>query len=255
MNQEISLEHIRTVVSQVNGWLGTKEGLQLFVLAQQADPQACIVEIGSWKGKSTIWLAAGAKTGRGARVIAIDPHFGSALHDPGQTTELELRQNLQRAGVADQVDMVVATSEEAVVGWKRPISLLWIDGDHSYESTKRDLLLWQDHVIRGGVIAFHDTFVNPGPERVLSEFILPSKHFSALGFVSTITFVAKQDTLTTGQALRKTFDIWRRSMHGLRLRAGLPAGLYFYLKSLKKKPGLSKHLFTMLKSFGLRGRG
>ena len=247
-NCESTLERIRSIVSQIDGWLGAKEGPQLFMLAQHADPQTCIVEIGSWKGKSTIWLAAGALVGRGARVIAIDPHTGSYEHAPGQNTELELRQNLQRAGVAHQVDVVVARSEEVAVGFDRPVSLLWIDGDHSYESTKRDLLLWQDHVIDGGIIAFHDTFINSGPEHVVSEFIVRSKHFSDLGFAGTITFATKRDKLTTGQEICKRFAVLRRNIHGLRIRAGLPAGLYFYLKSMGRKPGISRQIFIVLKA-------
>lgn len=245
---EQSIERIQPVASQVGGWLGAAEGRLLFSLAQRADPQTRIVEIGSWKGKSTIWLAAGAKAGRGARVAAIDPHFGSYAHAPGQNTELELRQNLERAGVADQVDVTVATSEEAAAQWRHPVSVLWIDGDHSYEGAKHDLLLWQDHVIDGGVIAFHDTFIDYGPERVVSEFLIGSRHFSDFGFTTTISYATKRDKAVTGQALSKRLWVLRRNMHGLRLRAGLPASLYFYLKSFKKKQGVPKQVFTALKS-------
>jgi cephalosporin hydroxylase len=54
---------------------------------------------------------------------------------------------------------VVATSEEAAADWSRPISLLWIDGDHEYESVRQDLRLWEPYLLPGATVALHDTFV------------------------------------------------------------------------------------------------
>jgi predicted O-methyltransferase YrrM len=65
---------VEAATREVDGWLGPLEGRLLYSLAADADPNGWIAEIGSWQGKSTIWLAAGARSGRGARVAAIDPH-------------------------------------------------------------------------------------------------------------------------------------------------------------------------------------
>src|SRR5687767_1644482 len=110
-------EAVERITAKVDGWLDRDEGRPLFRLAAEADPAGWIVEIGSWHGKSAIWLAAGAQAGRGARVAAIDPHTGTDLRASGETTEHILRANLEGAGVADRVEVVVATSEAAVATW------------------------------------------------------------------------------------------------------------------------------------------
>jgi predicted O-methyltransferase YrrM len=203
----------------------------LYELAEQADPRGCIVEIGSWQGRSTICLAAGAKVGHGARVFAIDPHAGTVTQAHGQSSEAILRKNLDEAGVAEQVEVVVATSQQAASEWRAPISLLWIDGDHSYDGTRQDYLLWSDRLVDGGVIAFHDTFTSPGPARVLSEYVLRSEQFTRIGFAGEITFALKRNRFTTSDRIRRRIELLRRSLYGLRLRTGLPARLYFFVRS------------------------
>src|SRR5688500_2728947 len=100
--RSIRPEDVDRLVADVEGWFGLEEGRLLYRLAFEADPAGAIVEIGSWHGRSTIWLAAGAAAGRGASVIAIDPHHGTHLRPDGHSTELALRENLERAGLAAQ---------------------------------------------------------------------------------------------------------------------------------------------------------
>ena len=206
-------------VASVEGWLGPLEGRLLYRLGHDADPAGAIVEIGSWHGKSTIWLAAGAKAGRGARVVAIDPHRDTNLHTGGESTEPILRENLAAAGVDDQVDVVVATSEEAERDWTGPVTLLWIDGDHSYESASSDFRLWAPHVVDGGRIALHDTFLYEGPERVVREGMIAGGGFDDFGAAETITVARKRSALTARDAVRRRLSLTRRSAYGLRLRA------------------------------------
>jgi predicted O-methyltransferase YrrM len=214
-----TIEELEVFTSQVDGWLSEVEGRLLYDLAYQADPAGAIVEIGSWQGKSTVWLAAGAKAGRGARVVAIDPHQGSALHAGGENTELALRANLEEAAVADQVDVVVATSEKAAESWNAPISLLWIDGDHEYESVKRDFLLWEGNVVEAGVVALHDTLFWEGPGRVVSEYVERLDRFIDLGYAHTIAYATIRHHPTSRQRARKRVSIAARHAYGLRVRA------------------------------------
>jgi Methyltransferase domain len=72
------------------------------------------------------------------------------------------------------VDPIVATSEQAEASWNDPVALLWIDGDHAYESVKRDLLSWERHLLPGAVVALHDTFLPEGPERAVREQLIAS---------------------------------------------------------------------------------
>jgi predicted O-methyltransferase YrrM len=215
----VTPDEVERAVAGVEGWLGPLEGRLLYRLGHDADPSGSIVEIGSWHGKSTIWLAAGAKAGRGARVVAIDPHRDSNLHAGDESTEPILRRNLAEAGVDDQVDVRVATSEEAEGAWAGPVSLLWIDGDHSYESASSDFALWAQHVVAGGRIALHDTFLYEGPERVVRERMIAPGGFDDFGQAETITVARKADALSAGDAARRRLSLARRSLYGARLRA------------------------------------
>lgn len=167
----------------------------------------------------TIWLTAGASAGRRARVVAIDPHTGTHLRAEGETSELVLRANLEQVGVADQVEILVATSEEAAAGWSRPVSLLWIDGDHEYNAVRRDFELWEPHLLPNAVVALHDTFVGPGPERVVHEFLIETGRFTSFVHAETTTAARRCDALRPRAELARRVGLVRRSIYGVRLRA------------------------------------
>ena len=110
--------------------------------------------------------------------------------------------------MSDWVIPKVKTSYRAAKGWRRPIRLLWIDGSHKYEDVKMDFLLWERHLVKGGIIAFHDTqlaaSVDPttgfptggigkegGPARVVEEYILHSPRFNNIKALDSITYARK----------------------------------------------------------------
>jgi predicted O-methyltransferase YrrM len=219
MTTELTPTHIDELVRGVDGWFGGREGRLLYRLAASADPAGAIVEIGSWQGRSTIWLAAGACAGRGARVVAIDPHRGTSLRTGEESTEAALRANLDSAGLAGAVEVVVATSEEAVEGWTRPVSLLWIDGDHSYEGALRDLDLWEPHLADGAAVAFHDTFVWRGPERVFRERIAGSRDYTGFEWAETTSAARRCGRLSWREDVARRTAVARRAAYGIRLRA------------------------------------
>lgn len=210
---------VEAATRDVDGWLGPLEGRLLYSLAAAADPKGWIVEIGSWQGKSTIWLAAGARSGRGARVAAIDPHRGTDLRTEGETTEPALRSNLERAGVTAGVEVVVATSAAAEATWSRPVSLLWIDGDHSYEGALLDLDRWERHLLPDGAVAFHDTFTIPGPERVFQERIIGSPAYSGFEWAETTSAARRSSAVNTRDRLARRSVLVRRALYATRLRA------------------------------------
>jgi predicted O-methyltransferase YrrM len=218
-HRRLDPEAVEQALGEVAGWFGPQEGRLLHRLAAEADPAGCIVEIGSWHGRSTIWLAAGAMSGLGAQVYAIDPHTGTHLRTERETTEAALRANLERAGVASQVEVVVATSEAVARDWSRPISVLWIDGDHEYASARRDLELWERHLLPGAVVALHDTFVWPGPERVVRECMIASGRYSSFVHAETTTAAWRRSPGSEREALARRVNLLRRSLYGLRLRA------------------------------------
>jgi MMP 1-O-methyltransferase len=218
-HRHLRADDVERLTAGVDGWFGDREGRLLYRLASEADPAGCIVEIGSWQGRSTIWLAAGAMAGRGARVVAIDPHSGTSLRAEGESTEPLLRANLERAGVSRQVEVVVARSEDAVVGWSRPISLLWIDGDHEYEGARRDFELWEPHLLPRATVALHDTFVIDGPERVVRELMIHSRRYAHFEHAETTTAARRAGRLSRRAAIARRAGLARRSLYGVRLRA------------------------------------
>ena len=94
--------------------------------------------------------------------MAIDPHI------PGRTcarrgvdrADAAREPRARRRGKPDRGRRRAV--EDAAVEWSRPISLLWIDGDHEYESARSDFKLWEPHLRPDAVVAFHDTFVMEG---------------------------------------------------------------------------------------------
>jgi predicted O-methyltransferase YrrM len=108
-----------------------------------------IVEIGSWKGKSTIWIAGGSKNGNKVKVYAIDPFV--------DFYEEEFKKNIRDAKLDDIVIPLTKTSEEAAKNFDEPVEFIFIDGNHEYEFVKLDFDLWFPKVVDGGIMAFHDT--------------------------------------------------------------------------------------------------
>jgi MMP 1-O-methyltransferase len=212
-------EDVDRLVADVEGWFGLEEGRLLYRLASEADPAGAIVEIGSWHGRSTIWLAAGAAAGRGAPVVAIDPHHGTYLRPDGHSTELTLRENLERAGLSSHVDVVVSTSADAAESWAEPVSLLWIDGDHAYEGVRRDLDLWEPFLLADATVALHDTFVWPGPERVVRERLVATRRYTAFEYAETTAAARRCERLSLRAGLVRRLTLARRSLYGSRLRA------------------------------------
>lgn len=146
-------------VGAVDGLLSEAEAQLLFDLAAGAR-DGCIVEIGTFHGKSTVALALGARAGSGARVYAIDPflpYTGMTGRQFEAAEKAKLLENLLLAGVSEDVWLLHLPSVQVARAWSAPIAFLWIDGDHSYEGVRADFAAWRPHVVPGGLVAFHDS--------------------------------------------------------------------------------------------------
>jgi MMP 1-O-methyltransferase len=150
-------------VYHLPGMLTPAEVDCLFQLGQFNQRQGVIVEIGSWKGKSTVALARGSAKKTDENIYAIDPHSILPEERYFEDTKSEFLANVARAGIKDRVIPMIMTSQEAAKGWNRPIRLLWIDGDHRYEPAKLDFTLWEPFLVEGGILALHDTIRKQGP--------------------------------------------------------------------------------------------
>lgn len=181
------LERARAAADTVEGWLTAAEGELLFSLAASCPPGGTIVEIGSWKGKSTTWLAEGAGAGSGVRVFAIDPHE-PYLADPHADSLGDFRANMERLGLTAMVTPIVARSEAAAASFDTPVDVLFIDGDHEEAPVTADLALWLPKLRVGGVIALHDVRNRewPGVSRALGRLLWTSTTLAEVRFADSI---------------------------------------------------------------------
>ncbi|MBA3723729.1 MAG: class I SAM-dependent methyltransferase [Candidatus Levybacteria bacterium] len=189
-------------VSKIPGWLSTAEGSFLEQSTKKtARLEGTVVEIGSFCGKSTIWLAQGKN-----KVYAIDPHKGNVGEDEKYPpTYKTFIKNLQTANVRTSVVPLVKTSEEAATKWNKKIKVLFIDGLHDEKNAGRDFELWSKHVVNGGVIAIHDSFKKwCGSEKTAIKMIINSPHFYKIGAVGSIVYGIKGRG-TMLQRLQKSF--------------------------------------------------
>lgn len=179
-------DEISAVAAGVEGWLSEAQGRTLMGMAAAVTGRGAIVEIGSWKGRSTVWLAAGGKAA-GQRVYAIDRHTGSR-EDPSAHTLSEFLDNIARAGVVDSVEPLVMSSAEASEFVRGPVELLFVDGDHSFDGVRRDADLWLPRIVEGGIVLFHDvaTAGYAGPRRIFRQRICWSPQFAGIRRVGSM---------------------------------------------------------------------
>jgi predicted O-methyltransferase YrrM len=179
----------------INGWLLPEEGELLYSLAVGVKPEQCIAEVGSYKGRSTAYLAQGSKDGKQARVYAIDPHTGSPEHwAVGQKvdTYTTFTDNLTTLGLRKQVTVVRKTSAEAAKDNYPPIGLLFVDARHELADVWEDYRLWLPKMADGGIMAFHDTVHSDyiGPMWVTACLLLFNPCVQFAGFAKSITCLA-----------------------------------------------------------------
>lgn len=152
------------------GWLFEAEGPALRAAALSV-PHGPIVEIGSYCGKSTVYLGDAARE-LGTVVFAVDHHRGSPEMQPGREnhnpvvavtgvhdTLFEFRRTILDAGLEEHVVALVGESTRVAAYWQTPVGMVFIDATHQYLEVKADYLGWGKWVIPGGVLAFHDTTI------------------------------------------------------------------------------------------------
>jgi len=170
-------------LAALEGQVTATEGAHLRTLAAQCAPRNPIVEIGSYCGKSTAYLAAGSMDGGHNHIFAIDLWGLSNIEGgwdlSGSAYQLEAMDTLDRVvselGFADLVTAVRATSKHAVRVWSRPIALLHIDAEHTYSGLRTDYEGWSPWIIPGGILVMHDYRADfPDLTRYMDEVILTS---------------------------------------------------------------------------------
>jgi MMP 1-O-methyltransferase len=168
-------ERVKPLIADVPGWLTDEEGEALYELAKRCEGRGAIVEIGSWKGKSTICLGLGSRAGAGVPIFAIDPHTD---HRFG-----EFKTNVERAAIDDLVTPIASFSQPAADHFHEPIELLFVDGSHEYDLVLEDFEKWVPKVLDGGWVAFHDTTWTAGPRKVVGQAVYRGRAFKDVRFV------------------------------------------------------------------------
>lgn len=175
--------HITQFLKNVPGWLSVHEGLFLEKAVMSVSRKdGAIVEIGSFLGKSTIWMAM-----TGEKIYAVDPHKGTFSGGKTKPTYPLFIRNLSKAGVRKHVQPIVKTSKEAAKTWKKPIKFLFIDGMHDKNHAHEDYTLWSPYVTSGGIVAMHDAFCGwHGAGDVATHAIVQNPQFGEIGVVGSI---------------------------------------------------------------------
>jgi len=169
------IESLLQYAGTVKGYMDVVEGLKLFDLALEASAKGPCLEIGSFCGKSSVYIGTACKH-KGTTLFTIDHHRGSEEQQPGQlyfdpeiyderTGRVDslplLRQTLEKAGLEDTVVPMITTSRVAAKNWATPLGMVFIDGGHSYEAALTDYECWGPHLVKNGYLVFHDIYPDP----------------------------------------------------------------------------------------------
>lgn len=184
----------------IDGWLLDDEASGLYLLSSLLGNRCKVLEIGSWKGKSTYCLAKGLP--KGGHVIAIDPFDASGEQESSELYreregEIPLLEqfvdNMTRLGVMQKIRPIKGYSHQ-FVHQLTEIDLLFIDGDHSIEGCDFDFLNYSPLISPGGYLAFHDfdeSRKDLGPTWVVQNRVLPSRDFVLWGRFSSLWIAQK----------------------------------------------------------------
>lgn len=192
------------------------EGEVLYHLALKSKGK--IVEIGSWKGKSTIWLAKGSEAGSRQKVYAIDPHTGSE-EERGDGKAVwtfdAFQQNISHADVAKYVVPIIKTSLEGIYDVPGRIGLVFIDGATDYESVKKDFEAWIPKIAVGGIVAFHDSFGigGAGVRELVHNEVFKSPFFKNVCYINNITYAEKAEQTTLLDRFKNRISLFVKIVH------------------------------------------
>ncbi|MHA6249238.1 class I SAM-dependent methyltransferase [Pontibacter sp. CAU 1760] len=191
---------VRNHIASIEGWLTEGEAKLLFELSKKLPEKSKLVEIGSWKGKSTVALGLGLTYK--SRIFAIDPfnaegELGSKeeyLAKIGSESLLnQFIANIRKYNLINSITPLKGYSKE-FVNYFDELDFIFIDGDHSIEGCRNDFELFSPKLKSGGILAFHDYYSDRdelGPTWVIKNLVMQSSNFRFLSNVDSL-WVAKK---------------------------------------------------------------
>ncbi len=168
-------EYLQRLAESTKGFMPEDEGKSLYQHGSEVLVDGPYLEIGSYCGKSTIYLGAAAQESQ-RTLFALDHHRGSeenqegwewhdtSLVDPstGKIDTLpSFRETIQKADLEDTVVALVGKSSTISTLWHTPLALLFIDGGHGHDPAHQDYEGWVPHLAEGGTLLIHDVFPDP----------------------------------------------------------------------------------------------
>jgi predicted O-methyltransferase YrrM len=202
------------LIERTKGFLDPEEGRKLYDLAREASGRGPCLEIGSYCGKSALYLGTGCRL-QGSSLFSIDHHRGNEEQQPGEAfCDVDLidprsgrintfdifRHTLEQAGLEDTVVPIVSCSRAVARHWTTPLSLVFIDGGHTFEAAFSDYSAWAGHVLPGGYLLIHDVFFDPDEggqaPRYIYELACRSGLFDDLGVFKTLAVLKRRDGST-----------------------------------------------------------
>jgi predicted O-methyltransferase YrrM len=167
--------HLLAVARAARGFMPDDEGLALHDAGLAGAAAGPLLEVGSYCGKSAVYLGAAARA-TGTVLVTVDHHRGSEENQAGwehhdatvvdpRTGRMDtlpfLRRTIEDAGLEDVVIAVVGQSTTVAAVWGSPLGLLFVDGGHALDVAMADYDAWASHVAPGGLLAIHDVFPDP----------------------------------------------------------------------------------------------
>ena len=188
----------------IKGFMADEEATRLHDLALAAAPMGPILEIGSYCGLSAAVIGSACKQTH-STLFSIDHHTGSEEQQPGEqyfdpdlydkttgriNTFPVFLKTIETAGLADYVVPMVCASAVAGKMWRTPVSMVFIDGGHSFDAVYQDFLTWSPHIMANGFLVFHDIFLDPArggqAPRQVYDIALKTSNYIELSMTNTL---------------------------------------------------------------------
>ncbi len=238
-----AFEQVFAQVRDVEGWLSPGQAQRLWSCARTVPAGGRIVEIGSFRGRSTVVLASAAESQ--VELVAVDPHAGNDRGPREIEPDSELgdrdidafRANLQRTGVKERVRHVRVPSDQALDEVGGAIDLLYVDGAHRFRPASEDIVHYGARVGEGGTMLIHDAFNAIGVMLAQLRLLLLSRRWRYIGRTGSLAEY-RRENLTPAA---------RRHSALLQL-----AGLPYFVRNLVVKVLLVAHLRPLTVLLGHR---
>jgi predicted O-methyltransferase YrrM len=192
-SEQADLAMVMALVADVEGWMAPGQAATLFDSARRCPEGGTILEIGSFRGRSTIVLASAAADG--VDVIAVDPHAGNdrgpqefeGFEDEAADDHEIFNANLRATGVATRVRHLRMFSDAALDEVDGGLDVLYIDGAHRYTPALADIRAWGDRVADGGTMLIHDSFSSIGVTLAILRQLVAGSRFRYVGRSRSMT--------------------------------------------------------------------